>query len=278
MPLNIASINSGSNGNCYYVGNQRDAVLIDAGISCRITEKRMANLGLSMKKVRAVFISHEHTDHTRGVEVISRRYQVPVHMTNETYRNSRLKLDEALVRPLSSYTPVRIGELVVNAFPKRHDASDPHSFTVTGGGTTIGILTDIGSLCEHVIRNFSMCHAAFLEANYDEVMLEEGRYPRFLKNRIHGDHGHLSNSQALELFLRHKPSFMTHLLLSHLSQDNNDPQLVKELFQAHSSGVSISIASRYEESAVFCITGGDVDDQPGYYVPPSILPLQMSLF
>jgi phosphoribosyl 1,2-cyclic phosphodiesterase len=255
MPLYIASINSGSNGNCYYVGNHRDAVLIDAGISCRETERRMTRQGLTMNKVRSIFISHEHTDHTGGLEVIARRYQIPVYISESSYRNSRLNLDTSLIRPISAYSPVTIGELTINPFPKKHDSSDPYSFTVSGEGITIGILTDIGEACEHVIQNFRQCHAAFLEANYDEAMLDQGRYPLFLKRRIRGDHGHLSNRQSLELFREHRPEFMSHLLLSHLSRDNNSPQLVRELFEEHAGGTVISIASRDEESAVYCIDG-----------------------
>jgi phosphoribosyl 1,2-cyclic phosphodiesterase len=278
MSLFIASINSGSNGNCYYVGDQRDAVLIDAGISCRETEKRVLRMGLSFKKIKAIFISHEHTDHTRGVEVISRRHKMPVYISGATLNNSRLKLDEKLVIPLKAHVPFYVGGLVVNAFPKRHDAMEPFSFTVTGGGITIGIMTDIGSACEHVMQNFSRCHAAFLEANYDEMMLEEGRYPRFLKNRIAGDHGHLSNRQALDLFMTHKAPFLTHLLLSHLSQDNNDPQLVQDLFTKHARGTNIAIASRHEESSVFCISGSKTGDQSEDAIVPSAFPAQMTLF
>ncbi len=257
MYLNIASLNSGSNGNCYYVGNCREAVLIDAGISCRETEKRLARCGLSFNKIKAIFISHEHTDHTRGVDVIARRHQIPVYLSEATFKQSQLKLDETLVRPLNPYSPVMIGNLEVNAFPKMHDAVEPHSFTVTDGGITIGILTDIGAVCEHVIQNFRLCHAVFLEANYDEVILEEGRYPPFLKKRIKGDYGHLSNLQALELFLTHKPLFMKHLLLSHLSHDNNNQELVLDLFRKHAGDTRITIASRYEESEVYRICGDD---------------------
>lgn len=278
MPLYISSLNSGSNGNCYYIGNHREAVLIDAGISCRETEKRLARSGLPFKRIKAIFISHEHTDHTRGVEVISRRYQIPVFIPEATWQHSRLKLDEHLVMPLNAYTPVQIGGLSVNAFPKRHDAIEPYSFSVTGGGITIGVLTDIGSLCEHVIENFRQCHAAFLEANYDEVMLEEGRYPRFLKTRISGDHGHLSNRQALELFTGHKSSCMTHLLLSHLSQDNNSPELVLDLFQKQAGSTHVAIASRHEESAVYCISGDFPADRPAEAMAPELVFPQMTLF
>jgi phosphoribosyl 1,2-cyclic phosphodiesterase len=263
MSLYIASLNSGSNGNCYYVGNLRDAVLIDAGISCREAENRIARLGLSFDRIRAVFISHEHTDHTGGVELIARRYRIPVYISPVSYRQSRLNLDENLRKPVSAYEPITIGELLVNPFPKRHDSFDSYSFTITGSGVTVGILTDIGSVCEHVIQNFRLCNAAFLEANYDEEMLTKGSYPQFLKNRIRGDYGHLSNCQALDLFTEHKPDFMSHLVLSHLSRDNNNPDLVHGLFSEHAGGVRISVASRYEESAVYRIDGAAAVDQPG---------------
>lgn len=261
MSLNIISLNSGSNGNCYYIGNHHEAVLIDAGLSCRETEKRIARLGMSFNKIKAVFITHEHTDHTRGLEVIARKYQMPIYITSLTYRNSSLHLDEVLMKPFDTNIPVSIGGLSVKAFPKLHDAREPHSFTVTGDGITIGILTDIGSVCEHVIQNFSQCHAAFLEANYDDVMLEEGRYPLFLKNRIRSNEGHLSNHQALELFTKHKSPFMSHLVLSHLSEHNNSPDLVQNLFMKHAGGTHIAIASRFEESAMFSISNTFSADQ-----------------
>ena len=253
MALQIASLNSGSNGNCYYVGSLGEAVLIDAGITCRETENRMERLGLSFENVRAIFISHEHTDHTRGVEVISRRYNIPVYLTANTHGHSKLNIETDLVRLLIPNETVTIGELRINAFPKRHDAIEPHSFTITGGGVTIGVLTDIGSACKHVIQNFRVCNAVFLEANYDETMLDEGSYPVFLKNRIKSDHGHLSNLQALDLFTRHRHSNLSHLLLSHLSKDNNDPRRVLELFRKYAGNTKIEIASRYEETQVYTI-------------------------
>ncbi len=254
MSLFIASLNSGSNGNCYYIGNDQEAVLIDAGISCRETEKRMRRLGLSMQQVKAIFISHEHSDHIRGVAVLAKKYQLPVYITAGTLLHGGLILHEHLVTAFRAYEPVYIGGLAVTAFPKEHDAAEPHSFIITGNTINIGVFTDIGISCEHVIRHFQQCHAAFLEANYDEVMLEQGRYPYYLKNRIRGGKGHLSNTQALELFKTHRPAFMSHLLLSHLSQDNNNPSLVQELFDQHANGIKIVVASRMQETAVYQIS------------------------
>jgi phosphoribosyl 1,2-cyclic phosphodiesterase len=253
MQLFITSLNSGSNGNCYYVGNEQEAVLIDAGISCRETERRMLRLGLSMNTVKAIFISHEHTDHIRGVAQLAKKYQLPVFITPSTLNNSKIPQRDFPVKPLRGYEPVWIGELCVTAFPKQHDASDPHSFLVTYKGINIGVLTDIGAPCEHVINHFSQCHAAFLEANYDDELLEKGSYPYYLKRRVRGDKGHLSNQQALDLFKNHKPSFMSHVLLSHLSKDNNSPDLLRDLFTPHMENTQLIVASRYEETPVYRI-------------------------
>jgi len=254
MSLYLASLNSGSNGNCYYIGNEHDAVLIDAGISRRTTLQRMTRIGLSVDRVRAIFISHEHGDHTRGVEVLSRRHSIPVYMTEATCLHSRRRPGSTLLRSFSAYVPVHFGDLTVLPFPKLHDGIDPHSFTVSCNGITAGVFTDIGKACDHVTGQFKQCHAAFLEANYDETMLEEGGYPAYLKRRIRGDRGHLSNDQALELFISHRLPAMSHLLLSHISAQNNHPQLVQDLFMPHANGTQIFIASRYRESEVYTVS------------------------
>ncbi len=253
MSLFITSLNSGSNGNCYYLGTEHEAILVDAGISCREIEKRMKRLGLQMQKVKAIFISHEHSDHIKGLTNLSRKFQLPVYITNDTLTHGGLELDLKLIRSFSPFEPIRVGSLSVTAFPKFHDASDPYSFVVANKGIKVGVFTDIGQPCEHVIKYFRQCHAAFLEANYDEEMLQNGNYPYYLKMRIRGEKGHLSNKQALDLFLGHRPSFMSHLFLSHLSKNNNCPNLVEELFKLHAQSTKIIIASRYSETEVFQI-------------------------
>jgi len=253
MSLFITSLNSGSNGNCYYIGNEQEAILVDAGISCRETEKRMKRLGLSMEKVKAIFVSHEHGDHITGITVLAKKYGLPVYITAETLTHGRLHLEKHLAISFEAHTPVSIGGLSITPFPKFHDASDPHSFIVSSNSVQVGIFTDIGAACEQVIHYFSQCHAAFLEANYDEEMLEKGGYPYHLKNRIRGGMGHLSNSQALELFKNHRPSFMSHLFLSHLSKNNNHPELVQSIFDPHAGNTEIIVATRYKETAVYHI-------------------------
>lgn len=254
MSLFTASLNSGSNGNCYYIGNETEAVLIDAGISCREVERRMKRIGLHLKNVRAIFVSHEHTDHISGISVLAGKYQIPVYITPGTQQHCRLKLESHLVKTFRQFEPVSVGALSITAFPKLHDASEPHSFIVAGNDISIGVFTDIGAPCEHLICYFRQCHAAFLEANYDEELLDAGRYPYFLKNRIRGGKGHLSNKQALEVFTLYKSPHMSHLFLSHLSKDNNCPHLVHKLFSAHAGATKIIVASRYEETPVYAIS------------------------
>lgn len=259
MPLYITSLNSGSNGNCYYVGNEQEAVLIDAGLSCRQTEVRMQRLGLSLQTVKAIFISHEHSDHISGLAQLSAKYQIPVYITALTLRSTRLLPARFPLRVLTTYEPVAVGALRITAFPKQHDAVDPHSFLVEDEVTRVGVFTDIGTACEHVTHHFGQCHAVFLEANYDEDLLENGRYPAFLKQRIRGDQGHLSNQQALALLVAHKPPFMSHVLLSHLSKDNNSPVVARDLFLPHMNQTQLIVASRFAETPVYTVRAIEPD-------------------
>ena len=263
MALYISSLNSGSNANCYYIGNQYESILIDAGLSCRETEKRMKQLNLSMEKVRAIFISHEHGDHIAGLPGLSKKYRLPVYITSATLANSRLPIEPSLVRSFQKNKPVKIGDLSIAPFSKSHDAADPHSFMVSGNGVNVGILTDIGYACKQVINYFGKCQAAFLESNYCAEMLANGSYPYHLQKRISSDEGHLSNAQALDLFTNYKSDGLKILILSHLSKNNNKPELVKTLFNQQACGTQIVVASRYEPTPVFYIEGTEASVVPG---------------
>ena len=268
MPLYVTSLNSGSNGNCYYVGTGSEAVLIDAGISCREIEKRMKRLNLSIKKVKSIFISHEHSDHIRGIESLSKKYRIPVYITKKTFLYSRLKLEKELVIHFKSHEHLIIGNLKITPFSKLHDACDPYSFMIEGESIKVGVFTDIGFPCKEVKKYFKQCNAAFLEANYEEAMLDSGDYPNHLKKRISGGKGHLSNKQAVDLFLEYKPDFMSHLFLSHLSENNNKPSLVQDLFDKHANGVQIIVASRYQETAIYQINGSKSERGSKMLLPP----------
>ena len=277
MSLLIASLNSGSNGNCYYVGNEDTAVLIDAGLSCRETERRMNHLQLSLHKVKAIFISHEHTDHIKGLEVLSQKYGLPVYISSKTLQNSRLRLNSVLLAAFSTSGTISIGGLQITSFNKKHDAAEPCSFVVQDHEVTVGVFTDIGVVCDQLIHYFRQCHAAFLESNYDEVMLETGRYPFHLKRRISGGRGHLSNLQAFTLFREHRAPHLSHVLLSHLSRENNCPKKAAELFRSDDGTVQVIVASRDEASAVYHIRPGAL--QQAIPRPKTIVkPEQLALF
>ncbi|MGI8635865.1 MAG: MBL fold metallo-hydrolase [Segetibacter sp.] len=272
MSLYITSLNSGSNGNCYYIGNEREAVLVDAGISCREIERRMKRLGLNIQKVKAIFVSHEHSDHIKGICALVKKYSIPVYITDRTHIACAFTLESHLVQSFNSNEPVVIGDLAITAFSKMHDACDPHSFVVTCGNTKVGVFTDIGTPCKNLIKHFKQCNAAFLESNFDEEMLHSGNYPYYLKKRISGGNGHLSNNQALDLFTQHKPSFMSHLLLSHLSKNNNCPQLVQQLFDQYAAGVKMIVASRDAETEVYYVTNpGKENLKKNYKTSPAQL-------
>ncbi len=254
MNLQFASLNSGSNGNCYYVGNETEAVLIDAGISLREIERRMSRLQLPMDRVKALFISHEHSDHVTGLTALTRKFKIPVFITEGTHSALSQPLDPEFVQIIKAPVSTQIGGLEIHSFSKHHDAAEPISFVVSYKESSMGVFTDIGHACAEVKKQFKRCDAVLLESNYCDTMLEEGRYPDHLKRRIRGRQGHLSNDQALELFLKHKGKNLHTLILGHLSQNNNTMDKVSKVFNGHSKLIEIVVASRHKESPLFTIT------------------------
>lgn len=254
----MASIASGSNGNCYYVENDDDAVLIDAGVSTKQIVERMARLGLSLSKLRGVFISHEHTDHIRGIDVFSRKHAVPVFMTQKTHASSGCFIKDNPVSFFSPGKPVQMGSIRVHPFLKSHDAIEPCGFSVSSGSSRVAVLTDVGLHCENVIEHIRNADALFLESNYDDQMLKTGSYPVHLKKRIASDRGHLSNTQAGMITLEYATTRLKHVFLSHLSANNNTPELALATFRRITNERSelkleVRIASREKESPVICL-------------------------
>lgn len=251
--MKIASIASGSNGNCYYLENDHDAILIDAGISCKQIVQRMTNLGLSMSRVRGVFISHEHADHVRGIDVLCRRFSVPVFITQKTYSSYGKTISYPLLNFFFPGRQVKVGTIHVHPFLKLHDAVEPCSFLVSSGSYKVAVMTDIGLQCSNVIAHIKDADALFLESNYDDEMLRKGPYPPHLKARVSSNRGHLSNTQAAMIAMEHASSRLKHVFLSHISENNNTPELAFQTFhqfirQRKDLNPRLLIASRHRES------------------------------
>ncbi|VVB78375.1 Ribonuclease BN [uncultured archaeon] len=227
--MEFCALASGSSGNCFYVENSGNAVLIDAGISAKQIFERLSSIGKKPENVKAIFITHEHSDHIRGADVFTRKFNVPIFATKKTSESCNLCSDSDMINIIKNDESFSIGGMRVEAFSKSHKASDPVSFNVSNG-KKISIITDVGFACENVIANVSDSDALFLESNYDETMLENGPYPYFLKKWIKSDIGHLSNSQSALCVLENANSKLRYLILSHLSKNNNTPQAALESF------------------------------------------------
>ncbi len=249
--LEICAIASGSNGNCYYIGNEMSAILIDAGISTKQILLRMAERGLNPAKIRALFITHEHSDHMRGARVLGKRLQVPVFITAKTFDGAYKNMRPDYPRFFSCNEKISVDEFTVYPVSKNHDAADPCSFRIEYKDKNIGVFTDIGEACSNVKSHIELCNALFLESNYDEDMLWNGGYPYFLKKRVASEVGHLSNDQAFELLDKHTNGELQCVFLSHISRDNNTPELAVKKMESLNHKFEIKIASRYEASEVY---------------------------
>ncbi|MDR1859570.1 MAG: MBL fold metallo-hydrolase [Bacteroidales bacterium] len=248
--VELCAVASGSNGNCYYIGDSTEAVLIDAGLSARALQTRLQQSGLSATPIRGIVISHEHCDHSRGVRVFAKRLQIPVYLTKQTYLAMARKERPAEVIWFAPDVPFMLGALQIYPFLKQHDAAEPCSFRIVCNGFSIGVFTDIGAPCSQVKAHFAQCHAAFLETNYDEQMLESGPYPAFLKSRIASANGHLSNSQAFHLLQSCAGPNLSTILLSHLSGENNTPEKALATFGPMSRAYRIELAPRTAPSPI----------------------------
>ncbi len=249
--IEICALASGSNGNCYYVGNKEEAVLIDAGLSFKQILKRMEAKALDPKKIRAVFITHEHGDHVRGVRVLGKKLDIPVYMTNGTYAASFRTWKPVSYIAIENNIPVEMGLFKVYPIPKNHDAAEPTSFRIEYNGYSVGVFTDIGSPCDNVKHHLKQCQALFLETNYDPQLLKEGSYPYYLKARIDSAVGHLSNIQAFELLKEHAHPDLQCVFLSHLSAENNRPELAYNQFKSLEDKFLVKLTDRYAAGELF---------------------------
>ena len=196
------------------------SLLIDCGFSVREAELRLARLGKSARDLTAILVTHEHSDHIKGVAALARRYDLPVYMTPGTYHSKDLgELPE--LNLIHAYASFQLNGLQVNPVAVPHDAREPTQFVFEYAGLRLGILTDLGSITPHVEAAYQACDAILLEANHDPFMLASGSYPPSLKQRVGGQWGHLSNQQAAGFLQRIDTQRLQHLVVAHISQKNN---------------------------------------------------------
>lgn len=253
----VAPLGSGSRGNCTYIGDGRRGVLVDCGLSTRQIFKRLEAIGLADTRIDAVLITHEHSDHVGAARVLSARLArregapVPFHMTRGTARNLHPNCVPEQIAPIRAGGSFQVGGFTVEPVTIPHDTQDPVSFTVAVRGVRIGVITDLGRSTRLVERQLASLDVAVLEFNHDLEMLLDGPYPWQLKQRVRGPHGHLSNAQAAELVRNGASSRLRHLVLAHLSEENNQPELALEAAQealsaAPCQGVQVHVATQQE--------------------------------
>ncbi|GJM24776.1 MAG: metal-dependent hydrolase [Phycisphaerae bacterium] len=223
------SVQSGSNGNCIYVETDDARLLFDAGVSGKQLEQRMAEHNRSPRDVDALLISHEHSDHVRCAGIFHRKFDLPIYMTRPTHYAVQCDLGKTdQVRHFIAGHTLEFGVTKVHTFSTPHDAVDGVVFVVEHDGTRLAILTDLGYAFKKLDGLLDSVDAAYLESNYDVDMLQMGEYPAFLKARIRGKGGHLSNCEAAGVLRRVASKRHQWIALSHLSGQNNTPDIALE--------------------------------------------------
>lgn len=220
--MRFASLGSGSRGNATLVEHQGTHVLVDCGFSVASVVQRLARLDCTLEQISAIVVTHEHSDHIRGVGVLARRGGMPVYMTPGTAAQNR---DQAIpqLELFNCHRSFKVGALEIQPFPVPHDAREPSQFVFSDGRSRLGILTDVGHVTPHITAMLDGCDALLLECNHDQTLLQQGSYPAKLKQRVGGHHGHLNNSQAAGLLEQLDCSRLQHLVAAHLSEQNNTP-------------------------------------------------------
>jgi phosphoribosyl 1,2-cyclic phosphodiesterase len=236
--LTICPLASGSKGNSLFVSWGKQSILIDAGLSGIEIERRLNARSQSPENLTAILVTHEHSDHIRGVGILSRRYNIPVYISNNTYKKAASNLGKLSdVNLFDCGKSFSIDGMAVSPFTISHDAIDPAGFTLEQNNKKIGIATDLGVATNLVKEYLRDCFYLYIESNHDPDMLINGPYPWYLKQRIKSNQGHLSNLETKELLEELNNENLKHVILAHLSEENNTPE---KAFNAAKSGLNSS--------------------------------------
>lgn len=240
------SLGSGSSGNCYYLGNSRYGILIDAGVGPRIIKKRLAKHGVDMSSIWALLITHDHYDHIKSVGHLGEKNNIPVYATQGVHRGInqtplvKHKLNGS-ARYISKGKPFMIEDLKITAFPVPHDSTENVGYFIEFGNQKLMIATDVGTITDEIKHYMLQANHLVIESNYDEEMLLNGHYPIHLKQRITNGTGHLSNRETAEFLAKNFSSKLKNIWLCHLSGDNNHPQVAYDTVakELSNSGVRV---------------------------------------
>lgn len=234
MKLNFCSLSSGSNGNCYWLGNEFHGILIDAGISATSIRKFLKDMNISMQTIMGILITHNHIDHIRGLEVLSRKNYLPAFTTPkiwESILSPQIKISQDCIRYIPLQQKFHLAGFDIEAFPVCHDAPETIGFHICASDKKITIVTDLGHICQTAAPYIKAANLLVIESNYDEEMLLNGKYPPFLKARIRSDHGHLGNHQTAAFLADNINENLSNICLAHLSKNNNSPEMVLQALQ-----------------------------------------------
>lgn len=226
--MRFAALGSGSRGNATLVEAGGTRILVDCGFSLREADARADVLGFDLANLDAILVTHEHSDHIDGVARVAGEYGVPVYATRGTVGDDE-DLRGCDWKAISPHDTFGIGQITVQPFPVPHDAREPCQFVFGHGGVRLGVMSDVGRITSHVVQVLSGCDALMLEFNHDAMRLANGPYPPSLKRRVGGDWGHLSNAQAAGLLRLMDRSRLRHLVLTHLSEKNNSPEIARSV-------------------------------------------------
>ena len=230
--MRFASLGSGSKGNATLVEWQNTCVMIDCGFSVKQVTERLKALGKKPQDLSAILVTHEHSDHWKGVLPLASRYSIDVYMTPGCLRAVELsKASFEGIKLIESGLTFQIGDLSIQPVSVPHDAREPVQYLFFSTQHKLGILTDLGSVTPHIVDLYSDCDGLIVEANHDSELLAAGSYPAFLKERVGGPWGHLNNNQTAELIATIDQQRIQYIVVAHISQSNNDPQRVKEVIE-----------------------------------------------
>ena len=261
--MKMCSIASGSSGNCIYVANEDTHILIDAGISKKRIVEGLNSIGVDNNCISGILVTHEHSDHISGLGVMARAYNIPIYGTRETllavdeYKNTG-NINSELYRPIIPDEEFYINSLKIMPFSTSHDAVNPVCYTIEGDDKKVAVATDLGEYSDYIIANLEGLDIVLIEANYDKNMLQVGPYPYYLKQRILGNKGHLSNENSGQLLRTILSDRLKYIILGHLSKENNYPELAYEAVKVElkdclNDNISLAVANRDKPSELVTV-------------------------